>query len=261
MNTNINKDFASWATGFSGCDGGNPRGSVWLCGIEYGGGDTEESLVLPSVDTPRFVGAPHWGCREEFLKYPYNWKALKLLAAMAGEDVGEYASFFRERSCFDQHSDYFKLNLYPIGFRKTSSTWPDWLVRKTGFSTKQEYLDWCLTHRFPALRKWVSDYCPRLVLCTGITFSDQFRSAFGSKDEHVFTERASGKEIKYFATNGGNTLVTVVHFLGGPHGLNSDEDLIATGKRLGELLRSFHMRSAGHPHCQRRSKTDLPPAK
>ena len=40
----ITKDFERWALGFSGCDGGNPNGSVWLCGIEFGGGCTEKEL-------------------------------------------------------------------------------------------------------------------------------------------------------------------------------------------------------------------------
>jgi hypothetical protein len=34
MTIKVNKDFAQWAEMKSGCDGGNPKGAIWLCGIE-----------------------------------------------------------------------------------------------------------------------------------------------------------------------------------------------------------------------------------
>ncbi|HTE42402.1 MAG TPA: hypothetical protein VK629_16385 [Steroidobacteraceae bacterium] len=138
----IDEKFSRWAKSFSGCDGGNLRGSYWLCGIEYGGGDTEDSLIFDEVDVPKFVGMPHWVDRDAFLKYQYNWKAMKVFAALAGKSVSGYTSFFEEHRCFDQDSEYFKLNLYPIGFKNTShASWTEWHSRKTGFATKQEYLD------------------------------------------------------------------------------------------------------------------------
>lgn len=32
----VNETFAKWAKSYSGCDGGNPERSIWLCGIEWG---------------------------------------------------------------------------------------------------------------------------------------------------------------------------------------------------------------------------------
>jgi len=189
----VNNEYAKWATGFSGCDGGNLKGSIWLCGIEFGGGHTEKNLVFDAVDTPTYVGEPHYS-REQFIKYQYCWKAVKLLAELADRDKGDYTSFFKEESCFDRDSDYFELNLYPIGFKSTShARWADWLVRKTGLANKQQYLDWWFEHRFPALRKWLLDYSPSLVLCTGKTYAPQFQSAFGSNNEKVITEEVAGK--------------------------------------------------------------------
>lgn len=32
----VNPDFAEWAKLPSGCDGGNLRGAIWVCGVEWG---------------------------------------------------------------------------------------------------------------------------------------------------------------------------------------------------------------------------------
>lgn len=232
----IDSKFAKWATGFSGCNGGNLKGNFWLCGIEHGGGDSEESLIFNDVSVPKFVDAPHWKDRKDFLKSQYNLKAVKLLAALAGREVSDYCCFFREKRCFDQDSEYFKLNLYPIGFKNTSQPWPDWLKDKTGFATRQEYLEWCFSNRFPKLRGWVQRYSPQLVLCTGKTYAALFQSAFGSGDETVSTKKIAGKQVKYFVTNNGSTMVAIVYFLGGWYGLKSDAELSKTGEGLRKIL-------------------------
>ena len=241
----VDSNFANWGAGFSGCDGGNPRGCYWLCGIEYGsGGDTEQSLVFDDVSTPKYVGAPHRN-REKFLTYPYNWRAIKLLAALSGKDPGKYKAFFKEEACFDRDSNYFKLNLFPIGFKNTAHPlWPDWLVRKTGLATRQQYLEWCVSHRFPAIRAWMLDYSPNLIVCTGITAFEQFHAAFGLGNERVVEDVVAAKQVKHFLTNDEKTLVAVVYFLGGAHGLKSDPELTSTGQHLAGLLRKFNSKPA-----------------
>lgn len=43
-----NPNFETWATSYSGCDGGDigspERRAIWLCGIEWGGARTAEQL-------------------------------------------------------------------------------------------------------------------------------------------------------------------------------------------------------------------------
>jgi len=225
--------FKEWAQGFSGCDGGNPSGRIWLCGIEFGGGHTEKTLIYDDVTKPPWNNPD----KDDFIRYQYNWKAIKLLAALNGGECAEYKSFFEEQSCFDKKSNYFKLNLYPIGFKDTSHhRWENWLVLKTGFASKQQYLGWCKKSRFPMLRRWLIDYSPRLVLCTGITRLEEFRSAFGDGTEKVIEGKAGGKGFKYFLTNDRKTLVAIVYFLGGSKGLGSDDQLAATGKQLASVL-------------------------
>jgi len=229
----VSNNFERWALGFSGCDGGNPKGCVWLCGLEYGGDDTEDSLCFPDVSRPSAINPKD----ETFLRYQYNWRAMKLMAALKGVRPAEYREFFRRQSCFASDSDYFKLNLYPIAFNNTSHTrWASWLEKKTGFPTKQEYLTWCQTHRFRQLRRWGSEHAPRLIVCTGITHASEFCLAFGGKPESLRQAEASSKAIMYFTTNDDRTLVAVVYFFGGRYGLRSDEELFATGEALSDLV-------------------------
>jgi len=56
----VNEEFARRAVGYSGFDGGNPRGSTWLCGIENAGDDTDETLVFNDASVPGFVVDHSW---------------------------------------------------------------------------------------------------------------------------------------------------------------------------------------------------------
>ncbi len=179
----VTDDFAKWAVGFSGCDGGDPTG-IWVCGIEFGQGHTENNLKLEEdVSKPGYVGGVGWGDLEEVKQFPtyqYNRKALKLLCALAGHDVTKYREFYEVHRCFHESSGYFKLNLYPLGFKDTSpDRWREWLAPRTGFGTKREYIDWCQANRFPVLGKWVQKYSPRLIVCTGTSYRAEFFKAFG----------------------------------------------------------------------------------
>jgi hypothetical protein len=231
----VTPDFEKWALGFSGCDGGNLEGKIWLCGIEYGGGNSDPTMPFPDAAVPSYVGGVDYSPLD-FQKYAYNWKALKLLASIAGHRPDQYKAFFKNHSCFDRHSDYFKLNIYPIDFKTTAHhLWDKW-VAKTGIATKEEYLEWCREFRFKKLRAWLLEYSPRLIICTGKQYFSQFWAAFGDGTEEIHVVYAAGKEIRYFATDSGKTLVAVIYFLGGRFGLRSDAELSQTGAKLASLI-------------------------
>lgn len=137
----VNSEFAKWATGFSGCDGGNLGGAVWLCGIEMGGGETEATFEFHDCRVPGYVGDDPPDDRQRFLRSHYNKKAIKLLAALAGEPVCDYPRFFKDQNCFHWDSIYFKLNLYPFSLRNAAEPLPTWLAERTGLSTKPKYLE------------------------------------------------------------------------------------------------------------------------
>jgi hypothetical protein len=239
----VTDSFSKWALGFSGCDGGNPKGKIWICGIEYGGNDTEETLdFTEDVSQPRYLGGTGWPHSdfwnpELFVKGAYNWKTLKLLCGFAGESVTQYRCFFKNNQCFYRDSDYFKLNLYPLAFRDVSpGHWQPWLTQITGFQNKGKYEDWCKKNRFKVLKQWAADTVPRLIVCTGMSRQQEFLKAFCNPQDQLNEDSAANKSIKYVVTNNGATLVAVIYFFGGRYGLNSDLQLGATGKRLSELV-------------------------
>lgn len=231
--------FEKWALGFSGCDGGNPRGGIWICGIEWGVGHTEDNLKFEDVSSPPSLETWPQEELEQFLKYQYSWKAVTLLCAIEGKPVDAYTEFFQQERCFYSDSRYFKMNLYPLGFRDTSPThWKDWLTRLTGLQNKNDYKQWCRNKRFQQLRNWVLHYNPKLIVCTGKGHRAEFFEAFGDDSEPVQHISCGAKDIAYIRTNREQTLVAVTYFLGGPSGLKSDEELLATGACLRTLVPS-----------------------
>ncbi len=53
MTMKIASTFSKWATGFSGCDGGDAGDSsnkgIWICGIEWGGGHDANVMKLTKM--------------------------------------------------------------------------------------------------------------------------------------------------------------------------------------------------------------------
>lgn len=236
--TIVNSDFAKWAVGFSGCDGGNPMGSIWVCGIEPGGGETRGKVHFADVTVPGFVGDPS-NSRDEFIRHQHNWKAVKLLAAMQQEDVSAYKDFYARSACFARDSSYFKLNLFPLSFPNTShSHWEPWIAELTGFASKREYEIWCETNRFPVMADWARTYRPKAIICTGTTdpFCTWFQKAFGFEHGTMSEATVEGKLVKHFVTRNGATHVVITYFLGGRRGLNSNKQIEATGHYIARLL-------------------------
>src|SRR5665213_1530186 len=93
-------NFIEWISSFSGCDGGNPKGAIWLCGIEYAG-ETESLVFIASDEPPCFY--ENDAARADFFNYPYNRNAIKLLAAMSGKTMN-WRQFFLDEGCFGRGS-------------------------------------------------------------------------------------------------------------------------------------------------------------
>jgi hypothetical protein len=237
-------DFEKWAKGFSGCDGGNLSGCVWFCGIEWGTGTDhplEDELKSDVAQPPQIYQS-----REDILRdrvtgtpYPYGVKLMKLIAAMRGYPVSEYMRRVVEEDPFPFHpnSDYFKLNLFPVAFRRVEpALWVKEYKTLTGFSTRKAYLKWCGEHRFPEMVKWVKRGTPKLIVGFGTAYLTDFKDAFGFDGNESTTEII--KDRRLVCTSTRNAALAVVPFLGYQKGLlNSDEVLQAFGKRLGAIKR------------------------
>nr|WP_315059309.1 hypothetical protein [uncultured Campylobacter sp.] len=234
----VNENFEKWALGFSGCDGGDigsaQSPSIWLCGLEWGGGFKPEELADEFKDD---VSEPSVGYKshERNLAYQYNIKAIKLLCALNG--ASDHVKFNETVKPFTQGAKgYFKLNLYPLAFKNTShSLWSEGFAKATGIENKSEYIRWIEQNRFPKLRAWAKERKPRLIICVGISYKNEFIAAFGGEGAQVKEAIAGGKKFYYFENEDGTT-VAITYFLGNPYGLNSDAAIKATGEKIAQIL-------------------------
>ena len=169
------------------------------------------------------------------MAYQYNIKALKLLCAING--ASDHVKFNETVKPFTQGAKgYFKLNLYPLAFKNTNhSLWSEGFAEATGLKNKGEYIRWIEQNRFPRLRVWAKERKPRLIICVGISYKNEFIVAFGDEGAQVKEAVAGGKKFYYFKNETG-AIVAITYFLGNPHGLNSDAAIKATGEKIAQIL-------------------------
>ena len=242
--------FKEWCAGYSGCDGGDlgsqKSPSVWVCGIEWGGGHTPKSLlssISEDVRTPP-QGYDSW---QDNLSYIFNWQTLKLLSAIDGGCVKDYKIFAENVMPFVRGSSgYFKMNLHPIGFKNTShDRWLKEFSDITGFATKSDYLAWSNNYRLPQIRKWAEKSKPKLILCLGKTYLPQFKRAFLDDDSIVNQETIEGKEM-FWSRNLQGSVVVVIPFMVNRNGLTRNSAIQCFGARIRQLLTSH---STGRPQA------------
>ncbi len=240
----INPDFAKWAAGFSGCDGGNPKGRIWLCGIEWGLSGSGPKYNVLDEFRHDVTSAPT-GYKDADGNSPqFNQKFIKLLAAMKAANDVAFLKVFKEHPIpFHKDSDLFKLNAYPLAFKSDGDErWNEDFYRATGFPTKSLYRAWCQTHRFPIIKSWVEKYSPALIIATGTSYRTDYQLAFGGveavypKYPATTEDLKDGQQLVYLPVNGGKTILAVIPFLGGRHGLNSDLRIRQFGAALSRVL-------------------------
>lgn len=237
---NVKADFEKWGLGYSGCDGGDighaQRRSKWICGIEWGGGHNLDSLtadIRSDVSEPP-KGYDRW---EDNLSYIFNWQVMKLLSAVEGGTVKDYKTFAKEAKPFVAGGNgYFKMNLYPIAFRNTNhSNWVSEYAGISGFSSKSDYIAWCKNKRLPQIRKWTSAFTPKLVVCLGKTYADDYAKAFFDDGKDFVTEPVDDCEIRW-GINSDNTLVVILPFMVNRHGLTKNATIQKVGDRISQLM-------------------------
>ena len=247
----LKTNFKQWACSLSGCDGGNPKADIWICGIEWGynkNDKTQEEYY--KVDLPQEIANGEYYPSEKYkwkdsLEYPYGRNVAKLYSAIIGEKVSDYKKVADNRT----GSEIFKMNLYPIAFNNTDEQlWKKYRLNEvTGFEEKNLFKTWCYLHRFPAISRFVNENKPKLIIGIGISYLTDFFVCFAG-DRGVNTtiyfgeilqESGMGKLVRrtYFWAKliNGTTLV-VIPFFSGSYGLNSDFLIQETGLRIKELI-------------------------
>lgn len=233
----------NWLLDFSGCDGGtvgSPNNqSIWVCGIEWGGGQTAEELKNYINQT--WEGSPNFGYSAEGVLdfYQYNMVVYKLLAVMQNYNIANYKKFVENEMPFleNGHSSYFKMNLYPIAFKNTDPIfWTNEIADVSGFKTKNDYLKWCKENRFPIMQQWVKKYAPKLLICLGKTYVNEFNLAFAD-NENDFNRENIGDLVLQWKKNNNGTIIAVLPFPNAQNkGLKSDSDIEEMGKRLKQFI-------------------------
>lgn len=240
----INYDFKKWALGFSGCDGGDlgdsKRQSIWFCGIEWGGGFPDSVKKLQEIfkeDVSKM--SLGYDDESENLAYRFNWRAMKLLSAIKGGKTSECKKFAKEIKPFVKNEKgYCRLNLYPLSFKTTShSLWSESFTKTTGLANKSEYKKWIEENRFLVMQNWVKTYNPKLIICTGISYKNDFLKAFTYEGVNVNKKLVDDK-IFYWAKNPNGTLVVVIYFMIGRYGLTKDSTVQKTGEEIAKILRN-----------------------
>ena len=244
----VNAVFEKWATGFSGCDGGDigssKSPSIWFCGIEWGGGypaDEQKlhNIFLGDVSAPaegytNVEGKPEW---KENLAYRFNWQAMKLLTTINGGSFSDYKLFAENvRPFVKGERGYYKINLYPLAFRNTNhQLWQNAFAEATNFENKQEYINWINSRRFPLMKSWVQAYTPKLIVCTGITYASDFRLAFVDDGLEFNTETIDDREL-HWVVNKNGTIVVVIPFMLNRNGLTRNVSIQKFGEKIRALL-------------------------
>lgn len=239
MNSVVSNQFEQWALNYSGCDGGdigskhNP--STWVCGIEWGGGHTKEELIgemTSDVSVPP-QGYETW---EHNVAYPFNWQVMKLLSAINGGQVDDYRSFAEQVKPFTKGAQgYFKTNLYPIAFKDTNpDKWLEDFSVLTGLDSKNNYALWCKEKRFAQMNQWVKNHHPKLIICLGKTYINDFAVAFVGANANFNTELIDEREINWTYNEVG-TLVVVLPFMLNPNGLIKNESIQTVGERIAQI--------------------------
>jgi hypothetical protein len=247
----INKDFEKWAKGYSGFDGGNPNAKIWLCGIEWGGNQTENLEDLQK-DFQNDVSKIPMGYdnHNENLDFPYNYKFLKVMAAAKGIDFLANGSdskkikqilkdFNDKEKHFTKESNYLKLNIFPLQFQEDkNSLWTKVYKDATGFETKNEYRKWCLEKgRFELFQNMIRESAPSLIITTGSTSRNYYIEAFGFKDFELQSRNLkydTTKNIYYAYDYDKDIMFLNIPFLGRP--LNSNKILMEVGELIANDL-------------------------
>lgn len=249
----IDRQFSDWACSLSGCDGGNPHASIWICGIEWGLNQddtdqkkyygTELPAEIGAFDPDTFTAPKRYDWKNTMEgRSPYGRSFAKLYTAIQGEPVGSYDSYIRNQC--PTGDEIFKLNLYPIAFNSTDdSLWGTYgLSEITGLQDKYIYRTWCFLNRFPAISRLVDTYRPRVIIGTGTSYLIDFMTCFAGTDasrgvlgsDVIGTDKT--RRRYYWLRRQNGTLIVVIPFFSGSSGLNSNALLQEMGERIGSLM-------------------------
>lgn len=222
MNNQINPKFKEWACSFSGCDGGNINSSVWVCGLEWGRPHYENNQIQDRDLEPKFVSGS-WDTNDEDVrtnltgsKMGFNQKLAWFYSYLLGWNICHYKDEAVNNHLFCQEGTGFKMNAFPISFKdRESIAWTDTTRELTGLQDFEDYRKWCIEYRGDFFYKLIEKHNPRMVVCTGITSSNDFIEFFKCEK----SKKEPKDNFVVCPTNNNNTLIFVVPFFNARKGI------------------------------------------
>lgn len=242
MKTEI-QEFLLGYSGYNGGDIGNlDRPSIWCCGIEWGGENSTAISVqkyFESNEWKTINGFEENDEKEKNITAPYDKVLCKLLCVINGGKVEDYAEFAENQKVWIKgaKTGYFKMNLYPLWFTNTDpNNWDPKLDELLTFADKGEYIRWCRRYRLPAINQLMQKHSPKLILCFGINYEDDFNIAFSDGYKRFQCEDVGELTVRWKRNENG-TVVAVLPFPNAPTGLKSHTSIQAIGEYLRELIK------------------------
>lgn len=240
----VQSRFDAFLASYAGCDGGNPRADVWVCGIEHGG-DLEDPLTAVTPEPEPGAWNDAFKQRHpDYTKWQYNQKVAKVYTTLESAQAATEPSLDGWRAylasrLYVQKGDSFKLNLFPLACRTVADkAWETAYHGHRFLASKQQYVERCRQVRFPFFAAARRHYKPRVVLGTGKGFSGDFVEAFGFKGApERETELTDGKAVRkctVYSEQGSHLVVSP--FLGGANGVNRNSHLLQLGLLVSRLI-------------------------
>lgn len=237
----INEKYAqSMLVEFDGCDSDRPGSpesrAIWLFGIEPGDSIADKLTRTKTASQAGLDGpVDNSYSIEKQMKWSFNQKAFKLLAAIEGET--DYKAFARDRQPFVKGSEgYFKGNIYPCACHNVGEWTPE-SVDEVGCS-KETYRQWCNENRIPVIHSWVKKYRPKMFIGVGVSYRNVFsRAVFGREVELEAVQIPGKSQVKtiYSHVENENRLVVMPHF-SGPYGMNCNKSIQGAGQFIADLI-------------------------
>ncbi|WKS99600.1 hypothetical protein NYR30_12980 [Gallibacterium salpingitidis] len=234
------KRFLEEYSGYNGGDIGSPeRPSIWCCGIEWGGEDITVESFMDYFESNEWQQISGFESEGDNIAVPYDKVLCKLLCAINGGNVEDYAEFALDNKVWmkGEKTGYLKLNLYPLWFKNTESErWNKGLNDILGFCDKQEYLRWCRLHRFSKINAMVQQHQPKLILCFGTTYEDDFNLAFSDGWCAFHDKKIDDLPVKWKRNENTNTVIVILPFPNVPkYGLQRNQSM----QLIGDFIRTL----------------------
>lgn len=233
--------FEEWALSpRGGFDNGNFNSELWSFGLEWGGSPKSLEYITSTRDdyNPEVDGT--YRNAGEAIADKYNKRMAQVLASIYSWDPTHVKDFAERVRLWQPGGLGLKGNLFPLA-NSEMKAWSD--IYKDFFENRNDYFKWCREKRFPWLKELVKAYWPRLIVASGITYSDEFVKAL-VVPEYVVQEKTihrvpgTSQLVEYFVTekDGVRQMICITYFVSfRKNTINNKEKAKATGEVIRNL--------------------------